>query len=75
MEKIKSVLGNLIGIDEAKWSAIILILIGSTIFGGFMYYTTGEISDNWTNIIITAIWAIAGVNGVNAVSKIFDAKG
>ena len=60
-----------LSIDETRLSVLILCLILSMIFGGVNYVLIGDITANLTNIILTLIYAIAGVNITNAVVNTF----
>lgn len=60
-----------LSIDETRLSVLILCLLSCMIFGGVNYILVGDITANLTNIILTLIYAIAGVNITNAVVNTF----
>lgn len=61
-----------ISIDEYKFSALIIGFILSLGFAVYFTYTYGDSPSNYTNIVLTLIWAIAGVNGIKSVSEIIS---
>lgn len=59
-----------LSLDETRVSILIMIFIVSSIFGLIMYYINGDITNNLLQIILTLIYAIAGVNLSNTVSNV-----
>ena len=64
-----------LSIDEARLSILILCLLLTIIFGGVNYVLVGDITANLTNIIITLIYAIAGVNITSSIVNSINNKG
>jgi len=77
-EKVNTRKGFLLSafsIDEARISVLILCLLLTIIFGGVNYVLVGDITANLTNIIITLIYAIAGVNITSSIVNSINNKG
>lgn len=64
-----------LSIDETRLSVLIICLLLSMIFGGVNYILVGDITANLTNIIITLIYAIAGVNITSSIVNSFNKNG
>ena len=71
----KGFLLSALSIDEARLSVLILCLLLTIIFGGVNYVLVGDITANLTNIIITLIYAIAGVNITSSIVNSINNKG
>lgn len=56
-----------LSIDEKRLSVLIICLLLCIIFGGVNYVLVGDITANLTNIIVTLIYAIAGVNITSSI--------
>lgn len=56
-----------LSIDEKRLSVLIICLIMCMIFGGVNYVLAGDITNNLMQIILTLIYAIAGVNITNSI--------
>ena len=69
MEKFKNgFFHNIMSVDETRVSVLMISLIGSLVFGGYMYLLTGALSVVWADIITTLIFAVAGINAVNSIA-------
>ena len=62
---------NIMSVDETRISALIVCMIASLAFGGYIYLTTNEISAVWADIVETLIFCITGIN----ISTMFTANG
>ena len=62
-------------IEEARLSVLIICLLLTIIFGGVNYVLVGDITANLTNIIITLIYAIAGVNITSSIVNSVNKRG
>lgn len=62
-------LKNFLSIDELKYSALVFCLILGFGFGLYSAIKFGDIGDNFTNLLITLIVTIGGVNSFNLYSK------
>ncbi len=51
-----------LSIDESKVSCLIICLIAGIAFVGFSYLKYQDISDNLTDIVISLVYGITGVN-------------
>ena len=71
----KGFLLSAFSIDEARISVLILCLLLTIVFGGVNYVLVGDITANLTNIIITLIYAIAGVNITSSIVNSINNKG
>lgn len=70
MEKLKEgFFHSVMSVDETRVSVLMLSLIATLVFGGYMYLITGALSAVWADIITTLILAVAGINAVNAVTS------
>lgn len=58
---------NIMSVDETRISALIVCMIASLAFGGYIYLTTNEISAVWADIVETLIFCITGIN----ISQVF----
>lgn len=63
--KIKSFFSDGLSVDETRVSVLMLGFVASLIFGGYMYLTTGTISSVWSDIVITLILSVAGINAIS----------
>jgi len=59
---------NIMSVDETRVSVLMISLVGSLVFGGYMYLLTGALSVVWADIITTLILAVAGINAVNSIT-------
>jgi len=59
---------NIMSVDETRVSVLMISLVGSLVFGGYMYLVTGALSVVWADIITTLILAVAGINAVNSIT-------
>lgn len=59
---------NIMSVDETRVSVLMISLVGSLVFGGYMYLLTGALSVVWADIITTLILAVAGINAVNSIA-------
>lgn len=64
-----------LSIDETRLSVLIICLLACMIFGGVNYVLLGDITTNLMQIILTLIYAIAGVNITNAIVNTFNPNG
>lgn len=67
LEGISKFFHSIMSVDETRVSVLMLSLIGSLFFGGYMYVHTGELSTIWADIITTLIFSVTGINAVNSV--------
>lgn len=58
---------NIMSVDETRVSVLMIGFVVSLIFGGYMYLSTGALSQVWADIVETLIFAVAGINAVNSV--------
>lgn len=70
----KFCLADGVSIDELKVSVIVLGFIVSLFYGLIMYYTRGDISDNFVSILQTMLLVIGGVNVANTVTDFFNKR-
>ncbi|MDP5276476.1 hypothetical protein [Chengkuizengella axinellae] len=56
-------------IDEIKVSALVLILIVTSIFGLVMYVLDGDITANLLTFMSTLIYSIVGINAFNLAKE------
>ena len=65
--KVSRFFHNVMSVDETRVSVLMIGFMVSLIFGGYMYLTTGALSQVWADIVETLIFAVAGINAVNSV--------
>ena len=65
--KVSRFFHNVMSVDETRVSVLMIGFMVSLIFGGYMYLTTGVLSQVWADIVETLIFAVAGINAVNSV--------
>jgi hypothetical protein len=70
MEKLTNISNffhNIMSVDETRVSVLMFSLVGSLMFGAYIYAITGALSPIWADIITTLIFSVAGINAVNSV--------
>jgi len=67
--KISGFFRNIMSVDETRVSVLMLSLIASLFFGGYMYLVTGTLSTVWADIITTLILAVTGINAINSFTS------
>ncbi len=64
-EKDQSGIGflrNMMSMDEARVSALMISLLVSLGFGGYAYLQFGDVSERWTSLIETFAYCVTGIN-------------
>ncbi len=70
MEKLTNISNffhSIMSVDETRVSVLMFSLVGSLLFGAYIYASTGALSPIWADIITTLIFSVAGINAVNSV--------
>ena len=75
MEEEKFNIKDVLSINEAKVSVLIILCVLTFLFAFVMYVLEKDITDNLTSIIQTLIVVIGGVNLSNSISNIFIKRG
>lgn len=57
-----SFLRNMMSMDEARVSALMISLLVSLGFGGYAYLQFGDVSERWTSLIETFAYCVTGIN-------------
>jgi len=55
-------LRNMMSMDEARVSALMISLLVSLGFGGYAYLQFGDVSERWTSLIETFAYCVTGIN-------------
>lgn len=63
-----------ISINESKISILILMFVLTSLFCGYVYIQSGDISNNLTSVLLAQIASIAGVNSINAIASSMDKR-
>jgi len=67
--KVSSFFSDGLSVDETRVSVLMICLLGSLIFGGYIYLVTGAISAVWADLITTLIISVAGINALSTVME------
>lgn len=65
---------NGLTVDESKVSVLVVSLLICVAFAGYSYVKNGDITENFTTIITTLIWGIAGVNVADRINSVFNSN-
>ena len=59
---------NMMSVDEARVSVLMICLLLSLVFGGWAYLKHGEISQIWASLIETFAYCVTGINMLAALT-------
>ena len=65
--KFSNFFHSIMSVDETRVSVLMIGFMLSLFFGGYMYLSTGALSQVWADIVETLIFAVAGINAVNSL--------
>jgi len=69
---MKEFLKSMFSVDERRVSTLIICLLISIVFMMVIYIKNGDITNNLKDIIITLIFCVAGINGVDIFKDIIN---
>jgi hypothetical protein len=71
---MKNFLKEMFSMQEKRISTIIICLIACMSLAFYLYISREDIPETLLTIIITQIYIIGGVNGLNITTKLFKSK-
>ena len=60
---------NIMSVDETRFSVLMVCLVCSLIFAGYVYVAKGDVSQNWVSIVEVFAYCVTGINVASAVSN------
>ena len=69
VEHPKNFFSNVMSVDETRVSVRMICLVGSLIYGAYIYASKGDLSPNWASVIETFAYCVTGINVAAAVSQ------
>lgn len=64
----KGFFSNMMSVDEARVSVLMISLLLSLLFGGWAYISYGEISQTWASLVETFAYCVTGINMLAALT-------
>jgi hypothetical protein len=72
MEGLSNFIKETFSMQEKRVSTIIISLLVMLGLSFYLYLTRGDIPETLLSIVQTLIYMVAGINGINVASKIFN---
>lgn len=65
---------NMMSVDEARVSVLMICLLLSLLFGGYAYIVHGDVSQVWASLIETFAYCVTGINMLAALTPAKGSK-